>query len=78
LEGGCQVPLGAWARFEDGKLVMDACVASIDGTDHIRKRGNFKGSAAEDADQFGERVAQELITAGAGRILQLAGRNVAG
>jgi len=78
LEGGCQVPLGAWARFEDAKLVMDACVASIDGTDYIRKRGNFKGSAMEDADQFGERVARELISAGAGRILQLAGRNVAG
>jgi porphobilinogen deaminase len=26
LEGGCQVPLGAWARFERGELVMDAVV----------------------------------------------------
>jgi hydroxymethylbilane synthase len=78
LEGGCQVPLGAWARFENEKLVMDACVASIDGADYIRKSGSFKGNDVENADQFGERLARELIAAGAGRILQLAGRNVAG
>ena len=30
-----------------------------------------------DAENFGRRVAQELISAGAGRILQLAGRNIA-
>jgi len=78
LEGGCQVPLGAWARFEDGKLIMDACVASTDGTDYIRKNGEVGGmDAVEDAETFGRRIAMELIAAGAGRILQLAGRNVA-
>jgi len=28
LEGGCQVPLGAWARFERGELAIDAVVCS--------------------------------------------------
>jgi len=77
LEGGCQVPLGAWARFENGQLVMDACVASTDGKDYIRKRGNSMGDGAKEADLFGKLIARELIAAGAGRILQLAGRNVA-
>jgi hydroxymethylbilane synthase len=79
LEGGCQVPLGAWARFENGQLVMDACVASVDGKDYIRRRGVADASGSEnDVEKFGQRIAQELISAGAGRILQLAGRNVAG
>src|SRR5215469_10253881 len=34
LQGGCQVPLGAWARFERGQLVMDAVVCSPDGTEY--------------------------------------------
>jgi len=25
LQGGCQVPLGAWARVERGELILDAC-----------------------------------------------------
>ena len=78
LEGGCQVPLGAWARYEDGKLVMDACVASIDGKDYIHQRADSHGAeGVAEAELFGRRVARELISSGAGRILQLAGRNVA-
>ncbi|TLM97994.1 MAG: hydroxymethylbilane synthase, partial [Actinobacteria bacterium] len=29
LEGGCQVPIGAYARIEDGVLVMDGMVGSV-------------------------------------------------
>ena len=78
LEGGCQVPLGAWARFENGQMILDACVASTDGKDYIRKRGGSVATGSvNDAEEFGQRMARELIAAGAGRILQLAGRNVA-
>jgi hydroxymethylbilane synthase len=78
LEGGCQVPLGAWARFENEQMVMDACVVSTDGKEYIRKRGETAAAdGVEAADLFGRRIAGELIAAGAGRILQLAGRNVA-
>jgi hydroxymethylbilane synthase len=78
LEGGCQVPLGAWARFENGRFVMDACVASTDGKDYIRKHGEIGAvNHSDDADFFGRHLARELISAGAGRILKLAGRNVA-
>jgi hydroxymethylbilane synthase len=78
MEGGCQVPLGAWARFENGKLVMDASVASVDGKEFIRKRGVAVAiDSANDVNNFGRRIAQELISAGAGRILQMAGRNIA-
>lgn len=75
LEGGCQVPLGAWARIDNDELVLDACIVSVDGGDYIRKRA---GGRPEDAEPIGRDLARELLAAGAGRILQLAGRNVAG
>ncbi|HUK29685.1 MAG TPA: hydroxymethylbilane synthase [Candidatus Acidoferrum sp.] len=75
LEGGCQVPLGAWARRESSGLTMDACVVSPDGGEYIRKRGVGESAGGE---QLGLKLAQELMAAGAGRILKLVGRNVAG
>jgi hydroxymethylbilane synthase len=38
LDGGCQVPIGAYARIEDGEMVMDGMVASTDGTTLLRDR----------------------------------------
>jgi hydroxymethylbilane synthase len=73
LEGGCQLPLGAWARHESGELRLEACVFSADGKEFVRNemRGN-----AEDAEKLGVRLGQMLIEAGADRILRLAGRTV--
>ncbi len=31
LRGGCQVPMGAWARIERGELVLDACTRGAHG-----------------------------------------------
>jgi hydroxymethylbilane synthase len=74
LEGGCQVPLGAWARLNAGGLVLDACVCSPDGVDYVRER--LFGSP-EDPKKLGRDMAQKLLQAGAGRILRLVGRSVA-
>jgi hydroxymethylbilane synthase len=73
MEGGCQVPLGAWARMEQSELVLEACVLSVDGTDYIRKRAS--GSPRE-PEALGRDLAQSLLAAGADRILRLAGKNV--
>jgi hydroxymethylbilane synthase len=67
LEGGCQVPLGAWARFERGELVLDAVVCSPDGQQHIRQRGTAPPAQARD---LGTQVAQLLIDSGAREILE--------
>ena len=74
LEGGCQVPLGAWARIEDGSLVIDACVCSPDGMDCIRQQA--RGSPA-DSEGLGRELARKLLDSGAGRILRMVGRTVA-
>lgn len=75
LEGGCQVPLGAWARIQSGKMIMDARVLSADGTDCIHRREEGAAAAAE---QLGRSIAREMLGAGAARLLSLAGRSVSG
>src|SRR4029077_12405191 len=37
LEGGCEVPLGAWARLGAGGLLLEGCVLSPDGKEHLRR-----------------------------------------
>jgi hydroxymethylbilane synthase len=66
LHGGCQVPLGAWARFERNELAMDAVVCSPDGSNYIRQRAI---GPADQPRELGQRLAQLLIDAGAGTIL---------
>jgi hydroxymethylbilane synthase len=73
LEGGCQIPLGAWARFENGELRLEACVFSADGKEFIRKE--LRGQPGE-AEKLGVRLGQLMSEAGADRILRLAGRSV--
>jgi hydroxymethylbilane synthase len=69
LEGGCQVPIGTFARIEgDGSmLVMDAIVGSIDGTTVIR--GSISGHP-NDPEGAGGQLAERLLADGADRILQ--------
>ena len=76
LQGGCRVPLGAWARFEEGKLRLDARVLSPDGSECVRRAGAQSCTTAAEAAAFGRSIAQQLIGAGADRILRLAGRSV--
>jgi hydroxymethylbilane synthase len=73
LEGGCQVPLGAWGRIEHGRLVLDSCVLSLDGSDYLRQRAD--GPAAK-AEAVGRSLAELMLAAGAERILRLAGREL--
>jgi hydroxymethylbilane synthase len=67
LQGGCQVPLGAWARIERGELLMDACVCSVDGSQYVKQRAT---APPEQAAQLGEHMARLLIEAGAQSILE--------
>ena len=67
LQGGCQVPLGAWARFERNQLTMDAVVCSPDGANYIRQRAT---GPTDQPRELGQQLAQMLIDAGAGTILE--------
>jgi hydroxymethylbilane synthase len=67
LRGGCQVPLGAWARMERGELVMEAMVCSVDGVQYVRQRAS---APPEQAAQLGQQMAQLLLNGGAQNILE--------
>jgi hydroxymethylbilane synthase len=67
LQGGCQAPIGAWARMERAELVLEACVCSIDGKQYVRER--LAGSP-EQPVQLGEQMARVLIDAGGREILE--------
>ena len=67
LHGGCQVPMGAWARIERSELLLDACVCSVDGAQYVKQRAT---APPDQAAQLGEHMARVLIEAGAQSILE--------
>jgi hydroxymethylbilane synthase len=71
LQGGCQVPIGAWARIERGEMVLEACVTSVDGQQHVRQRLT---GAQDQGVQLGEQMARLLMETGAQTILEEVGR----
>ncbi|MCL2655449.1 MAG: hydroxymethylbilane synthase [Coriobacteriia bacterium] len=72
LEGGCQVPIGAYARFvADGdggarRMVLDALVGSVDGARIVRTQVE---GAPDSGEELGQRAVEELKAAGALPIL---------
>jgi len=66
LEGGCQVPIAGYARLENDRLTLEGLVASVSG-DRVVREG-LSGPVSE-AESLGVRLAEELLTRGAGKIL---------
>jgi hydroxymethylbilane synthase len=66
LGGGCSLPCGALARAEteDGELVLDALLASLDGNIVLRTR-----VVGSDAVEVGAEAARDLLDAKGGRDL---------
>ena len=65
LDGSCQVPLGAYARRVEGRIVISGFVAAPDGQRflHVTRCG-------EDPEDVGTSLAEELLAAGAEDILR--------
>ena len=66
LEGGCQVPIAAYAELSDDLLQLRALVGEPDGSRLIR--GEIQGEARR-AEALGETLADELLQRGARAIL---------
>ncbi|MBH0193013.1 MAG: hydroxymethylbilane synthase [Nitrospira sp.] len=67
LEGGCQVPIAAYATLFDGELTLDGLVASVDGKTIIRDE--IRGKNAE-AYALGVQLAERLLARGGDKILR--------
>lgn len=69
LEGGCSVPIGVETHWVDGKLRLRVTVVSVDGTESVDTEKSEVISSPEEAEEYGKRVALELVERGAGTIL---------
>ena len=67
LEGGCQIPIGAYGQLIGNELRLDAVIGSLDGKRIVR--GKMTGAVA-DAEQIGIDLAKELFNQGGKEILE--------
>jgi hydroxymethylbilane synthase len=67
LQGGCQVPIGAYAEISGETLWLRGLVGALDGSEIIRHE--LRGPVAQ-AEQLGIALAEHLLAQGADRILQ--------
>lgn len=67
LEGGCQVPIGAYALIEENEIYLRGLVGAVDGSKiiHNEIRGNL-----DQGEAIGLQLAQTLLNAGADEILK--------
>ena len=65
LGGGCQVPIGAAAEVRNGRLHLDAIVASPDGTKILRESRD-----GDDPEKLGSEVGETLLQRGGAAILE--------
>ncbi len=67
LEGGCQVPIAAYAVIREETLYIEGLVGSVDGKELVRKETT---GARKEGESLGTELAERLLSAGADRILK--------
>lgn len=66
LQGGCQVPIAAYAQISHDQLTLQGLVGSLDGKKILRTQ---QSGLVKDAEHIGIQGAEELLSQGAGEIL---------
>lgn len=66
IEGGCKVPVGAYAQLKADKLEIEGIVGRVDGSQVLREKIS---GPQEEADKLGIELAEKLIAQGARDIL---------
>ncbi len=67
LEGGCQVPIGAFGEVRSNGLYLEGIVGSLDGA--LTFRAKIRGKKSE-AELLGKSLAKALLKAGARKVLK--------
>jgi hydroxymethylbilane synthase len=67
LEGGCSIPLAAWARESGGDLLLDAAVLDPEGRERIAVS---ESGPRDDPEGLGRRASELLKALGAERLLR--------
>ena len=66
LEGGCQIPIGAISKVEDGELLIESQITNLNGVDAVRD--SLSGDR-DDAEKLGIELAEKLLRNGGKEIL---------
>ncbi|MBI5407521.1 MAG: hydroxymethylbilane synthase [Nitrospirae bacterium] len=67
LEGGCQVPIGAYATIVQGVLEIEGLVASVDGGRMVREK---RAAGIDNPEKLGVSLAESLLAQGGEEILR--------
>ena len=67
LEGGCQIPIGAFGQITGNELQIDAVIGSLDGKRIVRGK---KIGTIFNAEQTGIDLAKDLFNSGGKEILE--------
>ena len=67
VEGGCEVPLGAWAHLDGSEIVCEGFLASADGTTFVRE-----SARGADAAEVGAELARLVLASGGATLTQRA------
>lgn len=74
LEAGCSAPVGAHALLDDGLLFLTARVYSLDGSAELTSaHALYPDDVQHPSDDLADRVADELLAAGAATLVPLGG-----
>lgn len=66
LEGGCQVPIGAYGTTEGDTVTLTGLIASVDGKEILKEQAT---APAADAARMGTELAEKLLAMGGKKIL---------
>jgi len=70
LEGGCRVPIAAYAEIRGGSLSLRGYVGAVDGSRHLRREIEGDSSRAEG---LGLELAESMLAEGAAAIIRQSG-----
>jgi hydroxymethylbilane synthase (EC 2.5.1.61) len=67
LQGGCQVPIGAYAWIEGGRIKIKGFISDLEGERFLE---SYEEGGLQEAEEVGKRLAQRLLREGGEEILK--------
>jgi len=67
LQGGCQVPIGAYAWMEGGRIKIKGFISDLEGERFLE---GYEEGGLQEAEEVGKRLAQRLLREGGEEILR--------
>jgi hydroxymethylbilane synthase len=67
LQGGCQVPIGAYAWIEGGRIKIKGFISDLEGERFLE---GYEEGGLQEAEEVGKRLAQMLLREGGEEILK--------